>query len=151
MRILLAIDGSQCSQAAAQSLKNQFRSGDTEIHVLHAIDWPRLFPDSFSFAVGPEFAAEFQLFLDRERRQAHELADAAAASFRAAGFRAGSVVMECDPKKAILDYAAKWNPDLIVVGSHGRRGIDRIVLGSVSEAVVRHAHCSVQIMRSSAA
>jgi nucleotide-binding universal stress UspA family protein len=150
MRILLAIDGSQCSQAAMQALKNQFRAEDAEVHVLHAIDWPHLFPDSFSFAAGPEFAGEFQLFTDRERRKAHELADAAAVSFRKAGFRAASVVMECDPKKAILDYAARWNPDLIVVGSHGRRGIDRIVLGSVSEAVARHAHCSVQIMRSAA-
>lgn len=150
MRILVAIDGSQCSQAAMQALKTQFRAENTDIHVLHAIDWPHLFPDSFSFAAGPEFAGEFQLFVDRERGKAHQLADAAAASFRDAGFQASCVVMECDPKKAILDYAARWNPDLIVVGSHGRRGIDRVVLGSVSEAVARHAHCSVQIMRSAA-
>lgn len=150
MRILLAIDGSQSSQAATQSLKNQFRAENAEVHVLHAIDWPRLFPETFSFAAGPEFAAEFQAFLGRERRRAHELADEVAASLRDAGFQTSSVVVESDAKKAILDYAAKWNPDLIVLGSHGRRGIDRIVLGSVSEAVARHAHCSVQIMRSAA-
>lgn len=150
MRILVAIDTSQSSQAAMQTLKNQLRAEETEVHVLHAIDWPHLFPDSFSFAAGPEFAGEFQLFTEDERRKAQQLAETAAATFRHAGFRAVSVVMECDPKKAILDYAARWNPDLIVVGSHGRRGIDRIVLGSVSEAVARHAHCSVQIMRSAA-
>lgn len=150
MRILVAIDGSQCWQAAMQALENQFRAENVEVHVLHAIDWPHLFPDSFSFATGPEFAGEFQLFINRERQKGHDLAENAAASLRNAGFRAGCVVMECEPKKAILDYAARWNPDLILVGSHGRRGIDRIVLGSVSEAVARHAHCSVQIMRPAA-
>lgn len=150
MRILLAIDGSQCSQAAAQSLKNQFRPENAEVHVLHAIDWPHLFPETFSFATGPEFAAEFQAFLARERKRARELTDAVAMTLREAGFQTSTILVEADPKKAILDYAAKWNPDLIVLGSRGRKGIDRIVLGSVSEAVARHAHCSVQIMRSAA-
>jgi nucleotide-binding universal stress UspA family protein len=47
----------------------------------------------------------------------------------------------------ILDTAAKWHADLIVIGSHGRKGLDRFLLGSVSEAVARHAPCSVQIVR----
>lgn len=47
----------------------------------------------------------------------------------------------------ILDCATEWRADLIVVGSHGRKGVTRFVLGSVSEAVARHAHCSVEIAR----
>jgi nucleotide-binding universal stress UspA family protein len=147
MRILLAIDESKYSQTATRTLARQFRSGDTEIHVLHAIDWPRLLPDSFSFGEGPEFAQEFNRFLESERRRGRELAEQTAAALNNAGFATSCSVVEGDAKKTILDFAAKWNPDLIVLGSHGRRGIDRIVLGSVSEAVARHAHCSVQIMR----
>jgi nucleotide-binding universal stress UspA family protein len=46
-----------------------------------------------------------------------------------------------------LSEAAEWEADLIVVGSHGRRGVNRFLLGSVSEAVALHANCSVEIIR----
>jgi nucleotide-binding universal stress UspA family protein len=48
---------------------------------------------------------------------------------------------------AILDEAEKWKVDVIVLGSHGRSGLDRMVMGSVSEAVALHAKCSVEVIR----
>lgn len=51
------------------------------------------------------------------------------------------------PYQAILQEAEKWQADLIVLGSHGRSGFDRVVMGSVSEAVGLHAKCSVEIIR----
>ena len=50
-------------------------------------------------------------------------------------------------KEIILDEAERWGADLIVVGSHGRRGLKRLWLGSVSQAVVSQAKCSVEIVR----
>lgn len=61
-----------------------------------------------------------------------------------------SVLLE-PPKKIILDEAKEWKADLIVVGSHGRRGLDRFLLGSTAEAVTMHAHCSVDGVRSKGA
>jgi nucleotide-binding universal stress UspA family protein len=52
-----------------------------------------------------------------------------------------------DARRVILDSAAEWHPDLIVLGSHGRHGLERLLLGSVSESVVRHASCSVSVVR----
>ena len=52
-----------------------------------------------------------------------------------------------DPRAFILDAAKTWAADLIVLGSHGRHGLERFLLGSVSEAVAVHAHCSVEIVR----
>jgi len=52
-----------------------------------------------------------------------------------------------DARQVILDQAKDWGADLIVVGSHGYRGIDRFMLGSVSESVAMHAHCSVEVIR----
>jgi nucleotide-binding universal stress UspA family protein len=51
------------------------------------------------------------------------------------------------PHALILKEAQDWNADLIVLGSHGRHGADRFLLGSVSEAVATHAHCSVEVIR----
>jgi nucleotide-binding universal stress UspA family protein len=55
-----------------------------------------------------------------------------------------------EPRAVILDAAKTWGSDLIVLGSHGRRGMDRFLMGSVSEAVAIHAHCSVEVVRSNA-
>jgi nucleotide-binding universal stress UspA family protein len=49
--------------------------------------------------------------------------------------------------QVILDEAEKWKADVIVLGSHGRSGFDRMVMGSVSESVALHARCSVEVIR----
>ena len=64
-----------------------------------------------------------------------------------AGLKATTAVLTGKPKEVILEEAKKWNADLIVVGSHGRRGFKRFLLGSVSEAVAMKAHCSVVVVR----
>jgi nucleotide-binding universal stress UspA family protein len=58
------------------------------------------------------------------------------------------VVQEGEPRRVILDCADAWRPDLIVVGSRGKNGLDRLLLGSTSEHIARHATCSVEIVRS---
>jgi|SRR5450432_1530850 nucleotide-binding universal stress UspA family protein len=52
-----------------------------------------------------------------------------------------------EPRAVILDTAKAWRADLIVLGSHWRRGLDRLLLGSVSESVAIHADCSVEVVR----
>jgi len=66
-----------------------------------------------------------------------------------AGLKTTGEVLSGYPKAKIVDEAKKWGADLVVVGSHGRRGVERILLGSVSEAVALHADCSVEVIRSS--
>jgi nucleotide-binding universal stress UspA family protein len=56
-------------------------------------------------------------------------------------------VIEGEPREEILAMAEAWPADAIVVGSHGRKGLDRVLLGSVSDGVVRHAACSVMVVR----
>jgi nucleotide-binding universal stress UspA family protein len=57
-----------------------------------------------------------------------------------------SVLLET-PQTIVLNEAAEWGADLIVVGSHGRHGVDRFLLGSVSESIAMHARCSVEVIR----
>jgi nucleotide-binding universal stress UspA family protein len=70
-----------------------------------------------------------------------------ARNLREAGFKSSELVDFGDAKTKIIENATKWGADLIVVGSHGWKGLNRFLLGSVSEAVARHAPCSVEIVR----
>lgn len=78
---------------------------------------------------------------------AQGIADGVVAKLRAAGFTADALVQLGDARIEILRVAEEWNADLIILGSHGRTGVSRWLLGSVAEHVVRHASCSVEVAR----
>ena len=140
MKILLAIDDSKFSEAAAKILAGQFRPQDTEIRVLHVVEPPVI-------SEPPQMSRGYYPELEDRLPQAHEVVDRAAKTLSSAGFKVTTSVVTGEARSVILDDAAEWPADLIVLGSHGRKGLERFFLGSVSEGVARHAHCSVQIVR----
>jgi nucleotide-binding universal stress UspA family protein len=140
MKILLAIDDSKFSEAAAECLAGQFQSQDTEVRVLHVVE-----PTAISDL--PQMSGGCYRELEDGLPQAQEVVDRTAIMFSSAGFRVTTSVATGDARSVILDEAAEWHADLIVLGSHGRKGLGRFLLGSVSDAVAHHAGCSVQIVR----
>jgi nucleotide-binding universal stress UspA family protein len=142
MKILIAIDGSDCSRAAEHFVARHFSPAGTAVEVLHIID-PANLPVSYAYAPAKSVKQE-EL---NELAEGETLLKQAARKLSEAGFTVSTEVKTGDAKSAILKEAAKSGADLIVVGSHGRRGMDRFLLGSVSEAVARYAGCSVQIVR----
>jgi nucleotide-binding universal stress UspA family protein len=147
MKILLAIDGSDCSQAATRAVITQFPRQGAHVRVLNADDWPNGLPTSLAFAEGPAAASDVLELREQRHRDGEELVSRAAQQLHAAGFQTSTAVREGDARHVILDVATEWCPDLIVLGSHGRTGLDRFLLGSVSESIVRHAPCSVEVVR----
>ena len=126
-RVLLAIDGAETSAAAVEAVSRR--------------PWPE--------------GSEFRIVTVEEPwviRSTNVLSNvnSAAQFIASAGLKATTAVLSGNPKEVILEEAKKWNADLIVVGSHGRRGFKRFLLGSVSEAVAMNAHCSVVVVRGSA-
>jgi nucleotide-binding universal stress UspA family protein len=146
-RILLAIDDSEFSRAATESIAVHIRPESTSVHVLHVLELDHLVPPAFDFARGADYGPEVAARLENGRKAAQELVSGSARLLQDACFETSTVVREGEPRHAILDYAAEWDCDWIVMGSHGRRGFNRFFMGSVSEAVARHAHCSVHIVR----
>ena len=146
MKILLAIDDSQYSQAAVRGVIERVRPENAEVQVLTVVDLINYFTTE-------EAAKAYLPQIDEVRKErmknAEELVARAVGQLRAAGFGAGSGISEGDPKHRIVAFAEEWGADLIVMGSHGRRGFNRALLGSVSEAVVRYARCSVAVVRTS--
>jgi universal stress protein A len=144
VRILLAIDDSEWSRAAVRSVAEQFRQQGAEIQVLHVVEPIAAY---ISAELIPHFIPHVATVEEDRRKQARELVQRTAQQLREAGFSTSELVDEGNPKEKIIDQAANWNADLIVVGSHGWKGLNRFLLGSVSDSVVRHAACSVQIVR----
>jgi nucleotide-binding universal stress UspA family protein len=85
--------------------------------------------------------------VDQVRDERSRIAAAFAARGRAAGVPVRFLIWEGEPGEAILEAAAAENADMIVVGTHGRGGLGRLLLGSVSEHVIRHADLPVLVVR----
>lgn len=147
LNVLLAIDESSHSEAAIASVCERFRPETARIRAVHVVEWPQRLAAPFRFAEGPSAADCVLAVHDAMRDAGRELLTRAEARLRQAGFEVGSHLGEGDVRQVILDQAAAWPADLIVLGSHGRTGLDRLLLGSVSDSVVRHAPCSVEIVR----
>jgi len=143
MKILIAIDGSDYSQAALQSVTARPWPPDTEAKVLHVVEPPSLLMGREMGGYDPEFEMVWKAL----REQAKDLVSKAAEKLRGAKFNVSTELVEGDPKSQIIDIANEWRADMIVLGSHGRMGLNRFLMGSVSQNVVRHAHCSVEIVR----
>lgn len=136
MKLLLAIDESRFSEAATKAIIAQFQPQGTEVKVLNVVDLHLPIPTS-------DAAAFRKLSLEHGQ----ELVQHAETLLTKAGYKTKTSVEEGDPKSTIIDHAKKWKADLIVMGSHGRKGFDRFLMGSVAENVSRHASCSVEIVR----
>ena len=147
MRILLAIDDSDCSAAATDAVIAQFMPQHTHVHVFHADEWPKGVSPSMAFAEGSAAAKSILSLHDLRRHRAASLVASTADRLRAAGFSTTMSVGDGDARQAILDCASEWRADLVVLGSHGKSGFDRLILGSVSESVARQAPCSVEVVR----
>jgi nucleotide-binding universal stress UspA family protein len=145
MRVLLAIDESQFSKQAERALLTQLRRTGTQVRVLNVIEPIASYVSADLF---PHLVSHTAQIEQDRRRQAKELVERVARRLRKAGFKATEVVDAGDPKTKIVEHAAKWPADLVVLGSHGLKGLDRFVMGSVSAAVSQHAGCSVEIVRS---
>jgi nucleotide-binding universal stress UspA family protein len=142
LRIILATDGSAYSFTAARSIASRPWPAGSEVRIISVMD-PGI-P-----AIDPWYSAGRLLERIREEQTRHaETATAEASQIVSATELAVSkLVVSGIPKWRIPDEAREWEANLIVLGSHGRRGVTRLLMGSVSEAVAMHAHCSVEVVR----
>ncbi|MEX1127788.1 MAG: universal stress protein [Vicinamibacterales bacterium] len=145
LRVLLATDGSPCSDRAVQSVAMRPWPSDSRIEVVsvvhtrmpNVVDAPVLM-----------LAAAHEDALDAERLRAPLRVQRAQKCLAGKpGVGVTTRVLEGNPEDAIVDEADRWQADVIVLGSHGYGPVKRRLLGSVSQAVALHASCSVEIVR----
>jgi nucleotide-binding universal stress UspA family protein len=152
-RILLATDGSAEAELATGTAVDLARMSDSELHVVHVLDVEPGLALLYPEAADPEGAEVSDQALERalERRAdqlGRQVLDAEAERVQAAGGTvAGTHLAMGDTPREIVHLAEDLDAGLVVMGSRGRGGIRRALMGSVSDTVVRHAHCPVLVVR----
>ncbi|MCS6903004.1 MAG: universal stress protein [Candidatus Bipolaricaulota bacterium] len=139
-RILLPTDGSRGVEKAINCATTIALEFDSKIYLLFVAEPPALL---FEYASIAE-----QGILEALNKEGKHILEKTAQTIREAGVESVETVLKTGmPAKVILDFAEASKIDLIVMGTHGRRGLDRILLGSVTEEVVRLSKVPVMTVR----
>ena len=142
MKIIVGVDDSRYSKEAIRHVAAATWPASARFAVLSIYTWP--------IVVGPEEvtpAVIVQKLVGERERQARRIAESGAAELRRAGLTAEARVGSGDARFVLVDAAGHDDADLIVVGTHGRTGVKRLLLGSIATYVVAHAPCSVLVVR----
>jgi nucleotide-binding universal stress UspA family protein len=159
-KILLATDGSTEAELAARSAVDLSQKTDSELHVIHVMDVAKVglsMAVLYSEATDPEGVKLPDPVLEEDLEQrakqgGREVLDTEVHRVRSAGGTiAHSHLVMGEVAREIVHLAEEIGAGLIVMGSRGRRGIRRALMGSVSDSVVRHAHCPVMVVRTEVA
>jgi nucleotide-binding universal stress UspA family protein len=148
-RVLLATDGSNCSEAVTRLLLDLPLPRRCEVIVITALQshltaWVKT--PTLDFQTNQELLARLQ---EAEEGEARKITAWSEKQLQAKGYRTASVVIRGGAAESILAAAKEYKPDIIALGSRGLTGIESLLLGSVAERVARYANCSVLVGRPS--
>jgi nucleotide-binding universal stress UspA family protein len=147
MKILVGVDDSPHSHAAVEFVKQISWPRGTRVLVLAAVR-PMVGAYLEAYIPGPDYAVKIE---EEQMHHFQELTAGKQRELNAAGLAAEGRAVRGDPREALLDAARAEGSDLIVVGSHGRTGIAKLLIGSVASHIVTHAPCSVMVVKIAAA
>ena len=144
--ILAPVDGSATSMAAVDKAAELAKAFGAVVTAVYVID-----PYPFT-GVGSEFAYGQDQYLNAARAEARAALEGAAKRLQDAGVQAETRVIESHAVwRGVIEAIEACGADLVVMGSHGRRGLERLVLGSVTQSVLSHTKVSALVVRTPAA
>ncbi len=145
MKILVAIDDSPCSITVVESVLDNDWPSDSLFNVITVVE-PLNIQYALSGAIYFEAIAEAQRDFNEHRRKfLDEKVEQLKKKF--GDNKVASQIIDGDTVTSIIEEAFEWDADLIIVGSHGRSGFQKLLLGSVADKVVSRSPCSVQIVK----
>jgi nucleotide-binding universal stress UspA family protein len=144
LRLLIGMDNSTYAGAAVEAVCGREWRAGTDVRLLAVVDTVMaITPDPSE----PSVIKWIEVGDEENWDQVRQIFEPSADKLRAAGLNAAVMIRRGNPIEQILEEAASWGADSVFVGAKGTRGIDRILLGSVSSAVAARAHCSVEVVR----
>jgi len=143
MKILIGLDDSPYSKAALAFVRRMAWPAGTRLIVASAAQIVTPVYSEAGYAMGG-----FDQKVGAEDLKAHEeLVSVAEQQLKDDGYQAEGRVLQGDPREVLLDIAEEEGADIVVVGSHGRTGLAKVLMGSVASHVVTHAPCSVLVVK----
>ncbi len=139
-RVLVPIDESDRSSAALEYALEEHP--EASVTVLHVID-----PRDFRTYGGVEGWVDMEQIADQQRDHARRLVENARERAADRGITVTTEVLTGKPARSIVEYVGENDIDHVVIGSHGRSGVSRVLLGSVAETVVRRSPVPVTVIR----
>ena len=133
--ILVATDGSGCSDVAVEEALNYAKSYEGALKIVRVVN------------VTEEFQAHAPHLVEKLVNEAQKSLEKIKEEARRIGVNAETFVKEGEPFTAIVDLAKQIKADIIVMGSHGRTGLKRLFMGSVTARVIGHTSCPVLVVR----
>ena len=143
-RILVPVDGSETSTRALTAALQLARESSGRVRVVHVVD------DLVLTSGYEPYGGTSGEFLKIMRETGAKILDEALAVAQAAGVEADKALFDTTGERlseTVAHEAKRWNADLIVVGTHGRRGVGRVLLGSGAEQIIRLAPVPVLVVR----
>jgi nucleotide-binding universal stress UspA family protein len=142
-RVLLALDGSRGAGEAERSAAEISAATGSVLDIVRVLE-----AELYRPYPGPEYWEGWEADVEHSKRQVEAFLDERAQSLRAEGIEVGDAHLALgDPDKEIVRFAEDEHADLIILGSRGLGRLKRALLGSVSDSVVRYAHCPVLVVR----
>lgn len=143
-RILVPYDGSDNGKRALQEAIRLAQDQHAQLRVIHVLE-------EMPWQISCSTLAPFDIgsIEDAWEQAGKEIVDEAAKLTRDAGLSAETQLIDTlteAPTRAIMDDVQRWHPDLIVMGTHGRHGLERMFIGSIAEGVVRRADVPVMLI-----
>jgi nucleotide-binding universal stress UspA family protein len=143
MKILIGVDDSPHSRAAVEFVRKMAWPKNSSIVVLSVVR-PVVAVYAETYVPAPSYVE--QMTEDAVRFH-EETASGAERELQAAGLTTTARTVHGDPRTALVEAARTEHADLVVVGSHGRTGMSKLLMGSVASYVVTHAPCSVMVVK----
>ena len=143
-KILIAVDASEYSQKAAQYGMGLAQQLDAEVALIHVDEFPMMTNVGGDPILGDQMIVLPEL-AEIQKDSATHLLEQMVADY-GEGLTATKIIKSGDTKSEILETAKSWGASIIVMGTHGRTGLDHFLLGSMAESITRHADCPVLIV-----
>jgi nucleotide-binding universal stress UspA family protein len=140
--ILVPVDGSATSKRGLEEAMRVAKAGGGSIRLVHVVDELVM--------IDPEVPVYYQAMIESLRENGKAILAKSEAAVKAQGIAVEAILLETMGMRAadlIVEHAAEWPADLIVMGTHGRRGLRRVVLGSDAELVIRQTTVPVLLLR----
>ena len=144
VRILIAVDNSPDSSAAVGAVCSRMWPKGAEVGLIAVVDTVLAITPN---PAEPSVRSGLKSLMKKNWDQVRQIFEPSAEKLRAAGLHAEILIRRGHPADQILEEAHTWGADCIFVGAKGTRGIDRLLLGSISAAVSARANCSVEVVR----